>query len=690
MTNTNRTHQFLSVLAAMLLVQAARAEQQPVKQLDPVVVSASRTEQRRFDAPAAIDSVPIDGFRTASPLVNLSELTGSVPGVIARNRENFAQDLQISIRGFGTRSTFGVRGVRILIDGIPATMPDGQGQISTASLSSAQRVEFLRGPLAQLYGNAAGGVLQVFTQDPPSAPFARLSTGAGSDGQRQIGASVGGGTENLGGVLDVSRFSTDGYRDHSAAKRTHLNAKVVAKPSSSTTVTGIVNGLRQPGTQDPLGLTRADFESNPRQATRNAYIFDTRKSVEQWQAGVVLDHELSPSDSLNGRVYGGTRKINQTLAFSGGDPGRSGGVVDLDRGYGGFGLNWTRKTSANGLPLVWTVGVEADRMKERRRGFVNNNGVSGATRRDEDNVASNRDVFGQLDWTLAPAWRAIAGFRSSEVRFSVDDNHINANSPDDSGSVRFRNTSPVAGLVWHAGDDVNIYTNLGRGFETPTLAESAYRRGGTGPNFALRPSTNTQAEIGMKIRRGRHNIDLALFDARSKDEIVLQSNIGGRAIYQNVDQVQRRGAEASWQANWGAVASRVAYTWLDARFRQSFSNGAAVIAAGNRLPGVPMHSLFTDIEYRPAAPMSLGVEMRAEGKSYVNDVNSDAASGYTVFNVRAGYEFKAGPAAWHLFGRIDNLFDRRHAGSVIVNEGNDRFFEPAAGRRIFVGLRSMF
>lgn len=690
MTNHHLQRDACIAFITMLAAHAACAQQAPIRQLDPVVVSASRTEQRQFDSPAAIDSIPIDGFRTASPLINLSELTGPVPGVIVRNRENFAQDLQISVRGFGTRSTFGVRGVRILIDGIPATMPDGQGQVSTASLSSAKRVEFLRGPLAQLYGNAAGGVMQVFTQDPPDVPFARLSAGAGSDGQRQFGASIGGGTATLGGVLDVSRYSTDGYRDHSAAERTQLNAKVVVKPSSVTTVTGIVNGFRQPGTQDPLGLTRADFEANPRQAIPAAYTFDTRKSAEQWQTGMVVDHQLSPSDTLNARIYGGTRKINQTLAFSGAAANSSGGVVDLDRNYGGLGLNWTHKTRANGLPLAWTVGIEADRMKERRRGFVNNNGISGATRRDEDDVARNMDVFGQVDWTFAPAWRAIAGFRASEVRFSVDDNHVTAASPDDSGAVRFWNTSPVAGLVWHANDDVNIYANLGRGFETPTLAESAYRSGGTGPNFSLRESTNTQAEIGMKMRRGRHNIDLAVFDARSKDEIVLQSNIGGRSIYQNADRVHRRGAEASWQANWGSVTSRVAYTWLDARFRQGFTSGTSSIAAGNRLPGTPMHSLFTDLEYRPVAPLALGVEMRAEGKSYVNDLNSDAASGYAVVNLRAGYEFKAGPAKWHLFGRIDNLLDRQYAGSVIVNDGNGRFFEPAAGRRFFVGLRSMF
>lgn len=207
-----------AILAAgAMALPMAHAQQEPIRQLEPVVVSASRSEQRRFDAPAAIDAVRVDAFRAASPLVNLSELLSAVPGLQIRERQNYAQDLQISIRGFGTRSTFGVRGVRILIDGIPATMPDGQGQASTASLASAQRIEVLRGPMAQLYGNAAGGVLQVFTKDPPTAPFGAVSAGAGTYGQWQIGAAAGGGTDTLGAVLDVSHYSTGGYRDHSDA-----------------------------------------------------------------------------------------------------------------------------------------------------------------------------------------------------------------------------------------------------------------------------------------------------------------------------------------------------------------------------------------------------------------------------------------------------------------------------------------
>jgi len=693
MRKPNRPAFLLSIASGtVLFTLAADVGAQQEKQLDPVVVSPSRSEQKRFDAAVSVDAVTIDPFRTASPMVNMSELLSSVPGIQLRERQNYAQDLQLSVRGFGTRSTFGVRGVRILIDGIPATMPDGQGQAATATLTSARSIEILRGPVAQLYGNAAGGVVQVFTSDPPLAPqspTASMSLGVGGDGQRQTGFTVAGGGSELGGLLDVSHFETAGYRDHSAAERTQINGKVLWRPSRDTRVTGIVNVFRQPLAEDPLGLTRAQFEQNPRQVVAAALAFNTRKSVDQEQAGLVVEHKFDRGDTLNARVYAGTRQVNQSLAFSGAAPTSSGGVVDLDNHYHGVGLSWTHATKVNGMPLNWTVGMEADDLGQTRRGFVNNNGSSGALRRDERDGASNVDLFGQVDWTFAPQWKATAGLRTSRVRLSVDDRYVTTASPDDSGSVRYHHTSPVLGLVWYASDSLNIYGNLGSGFETPTLAESAYRAGATGPNLGLQPSRSLQGEVGMKWRSGTQSMDLAIFDARSRDEIVPQTTENGRSIFQNVDKVERRGIEASWRNQVGRFSTQVAYTLLDARFREVFLTGQnTLVAAGNRLPGAPMHSLFTQLEYRPLPGLSTAFQMRLESKAYVDDLNTDAAPGYAVFNLRVGQEFHAGPAKWYLYGRLDNVFDKQYAGSVIVNDGNDRFFESAAGRRIFIGLRA--
>lgn len=683
----------ISANSLLMLCNEAIAQQE--KQLDPVVVSANRMEQKRFDAAASIDAIEVDPQRTPSPLVNMSELLSTAPGIQIRERQNYAQDLQLSVRGFGTRSTFGVRGVRILIDGIPATMPDGQGQAATATLQSARRIEVLRGPLAQLYGNAAGGVVQVFTAEPPLSSLspqestASASLGAGSYGQRQAGFTLARGGSEFGGLLDVSHYRTDGYRDHSAAERTQLNGKLKWRPSSSTTVTGVVNLFDQPLSQDPLGLTHAQFEQNPRQVAPVALSFDTRKTIEQRQAGIVIEHKIDSSNTLNARAYTGVRKVMQTLSFSGSAANSAGGVVDLDNDFYGVGLNWMHATKLNGQPLNWTVGIEADELEQLRRGFVNNNGTAGALRRDEIDAARNLDVFGQVDWMFAPRWKGTAGVRASRVRFSVDDRHVTAASPNDSGSVEYHNTSPVLGLVWFANEELNVYGNLGRGFETPTINESAYRPGGTGSNLSLQPSRSLQGEVGIKWKRDAHTLDIALFNARSKDEIVPLATENGRSIFQNVDKVQRRGIEAGWRMQAGAFSTQLAYTLLDARFRERYTTGSgSVVAAGNRLPGAPMHSLFAQVEYRAAPGLTTAIEMRTESKAYADDLNSDAAPGYAVFNLRAGQEFRTGATKWYLFGRFDNVFDRNYAGSVIVNDGNRRFFEPAAGRRLFVGLRA--
>ncbi|MBP0632602.1 TonB-dependent receptor [Cupriavidus sp. AcVe19-1a] len=700
----------LALAALVLTCGGVRAADPPdsavaagtAETLPDIVVTATRSEQRRFDAPAAVDSVPVDPLRSATPLVNLSEVLAGVPGVAVRDRQNYSQDLQLAVRGFGTRSTFGVRGVRLYVDGIPATMPDGQGQASTADLANAGRVEVLSGPFAQMYGNASGGVVQVFTPDPPKDGFtARASTGFGSDGQWQAGVALAGGNERLGGSLDAWTYQTDGYRDHSAARRYQLNARVVAQPASGTRVIGQFNYFNQPLAQDPLGLTRAQADANPRQAVPAATQFDTGKNVEQAQAGVVVEHQLSDIDSLTGRLYGGTRNLYQRLGFSGAAPTSSGGIVDLDRIYGGGALSWSRRTTANGLPLLWTAGVEANGMRDGRNGYVNQDGSQGALRRDETNTATDLGAFAQADWTFHPDWQVVGGVRASRVRLGIDDQFITAASPDDSGTATYSNVSPVLGLVWHALDSLNVYANLGRGFETPTLTEVAYGPGGVGSNLGLRASTSRQGEIGIKWQADGQRLEAALFDADSHDEVVPQSNNAGRTVYQNVNGVRRRGFELGWrggflgqvgtpgQGGGSRIEAGLAYTWLDAYFGDAFINAQGqTVAAGNRLPGTARHSVSADLAWRPLAPLTLGAEMRVDSRVYADDLNTQAAPGYAVFNLRAGYEFRLGPTRVYLFGRIDNVTDRRYIGSVIVNEANGRYFEPAPGRRFFIGLRA--
>ncbi|MFN7086450.1 MAG: TonB-dependent receptor family protein [Burkholderiales bacterium] len=667
------------------------AQQQPATPpaLPEVTVSATRVEHDSFDLPVAIDSVERRAIREDHPLVNLSEPLGRVPGIVVQNRQNYAQDLQISSRGFGARASFGVRGLRLIADGIPATMPDGQGQAASFNLSSAQRIEVLRGPFSSLYGNAAGGVIQIFTADGPPEPEFSASFAAGSYGTTRLGAQFGGTRGALNYLIDASRFETDGYRDHGTARRDHLNAKF-KMPLAAGTLTLVVNALDQPDTQDPLGLTAAQFARNPRQADAAATTFNTRKSVAQNQAGLIYDLALSSHDRLQARLYLGERQVTQFLGFQGSAALSAGGVVDLDRGYGGAALRWTREVTLAAAPLMFSIGFDHDRMAERRKGYVNNFGIAGALKRNEDDTVASTDLYAQAEWQFAPRWNLLAGLRHSRISFDSRDYFIAAGNPDDSGAVGYTRTTPVAGLVFRLTPAINLYANLGKGFETPTFAELAYRPGGaSGLNFALQPADSLHRELGVKMLIGpASRLNAALYRIDVSDEIVVNSSSGGRTDFKNAAQTRREGLELAWQSRFARrFEALVSWTVLDARFTRAFASGASTVAAGNKLPGVPPSSLYGELVWRhPASGFHAGVEAKRNGKVYVDDLNNEAAAAYTVWNLRAGFEQRG--KNWRLsqFVRVDNVSDRRYAGSVIVAESNSRFYEPAPGRNWLAGI----
>lgn len=670
--------------------------QQEERALAPVTVTVNRgVAQSSFDTPASVDVIEGSVLRNGQLQVNLSETLARVPGLVAQNRQNYAQDLQISSRGFGARSTFGVRGIRLYLDGIPASGPDGQGQVSHFDLASAARLEVLRGPFSALYGNSSGGVISLFTADGGPETMAEFSSAAGSDGVRRQGVRLSGAQGKLQYHLGTSTFRTDGWREHSAAERTTFNGKVRSSITDDTRVTFVLNSVDMPGVQDSLGLSRAEWQANPRRATPAALQFNTRKSVDQQQGGLVLEHRIDASRSLQLTVYRGERATQQFQAIPvavQAPPTHPGGVIDLSRRYQGLDARWIQKSRWLDKPVTLIAGVSADEVREDRIGFQNFRGtalgVVGALRRDEANRARNVDQYLQADWALAERWSVSAGARHSTVTLRSRDRYIVPGNGDDSGAVRYGATTPVLGLVFHATDALNLYGAFGQGFETPTLNEISYRAGGLpGPNFGLREARSRQWEAGAKARLGdAWRLNAALFRARTTDEIGVLSNTGGRSVFQNVGATRREGAEAVLSGRWGAGWSlHLAGTLLDARY------GAGSAFAGNRIPGVPRTSLYAELgwEHRPWG-LQTALEWRRVGAIAVDDANSDAAPAARTLNLRASLTQAMGRWTFSEFVRVDNLADRGYAGSVIVNEGNRRFFEPAPGRTWTAGLSAAY
>lgn len=662
--------------------------------LEPVVVTATRTEAAPFDVPASINRIDGEALRAGRAQVNISEGLGAVPGLLARDRQNYAQDVQISVRGFGARASFGIRGVRVYVDDIPATLPDGQGQITNVEIGTVGRIEVLRGPFSALYGNSSGGVISIYSETPVGPPRVDAGISFGSDGLHRVAASASGTAGAIGYTLGASHFETDGYRQHSRTERRLGNARLNFKLGTDTQLTLVLNSVELPEAQDPLGLTRAQWAADPRGVDPGALSFDTRKTMKQAQGGLVLEHGINAANTLRLMAYQGHRTTTQFQSIPVATQGSAlhpGGVIDLTRDYQGADIRWRWKSTTASV----VAGVAADELRERRVGYQNfigtQLGVQGALRRDESNRVSNADPYLQAEWRPTPAWLLNAGVRRSKVNFKSTDAYVTGTNPDDSGAARYSATLPVLGVSYAASERLRLYATAGRGFETPTLNELAYRASGaTGLNFGLQASLSRSVEAGVKARPwDGAELTLALFQTGTTDEIVTQTNLGGRATFQNAGATRRRGLEAGGQFQLApTLQAQFAATWLDARYRDGFLTCTATpcaaansqVAADNRIPGIARTSAYAALTWQPAGGWRTGLEARALSKVFVNDLNNDAAPGYATLAAHVGYQLSLG--AWDLGAllRVDNLNARRYAGSVIVNDGNGRFFEPAPGR----------
>lgn len=664
--------------------------------LEPVTVTATRREASVFGTPAAVS---VRSAPAAAPGLNLSEWLGDVPGLLVRDRQNYAQDTQVSIRGFGTRASFGIRGLRVLIDGIPATQPDGQSQLSHANLASAERVEVLRGPFSALYGNSSGGVIQVFSGDGGEPGEATVGAGGSDAGDWRLSAGLRSQWRGAGVVAGLSHLRVDGFRPHSAAERTSLNARLHWPSERGEGGALVFNHLDAPDAQDPLGLDRAQFNADPGQTTPQALAFDTRKSVRQSQLGGNYSWRWDAA-ALRAMAYGGQREVEQFLAipvFVQGNPLQSGGVVDLGSDYFGGELRLEGESGAGARRLQWTLGVGWEGLVQQRRGYENfvgsRLGVRGALRRDERNEVASFDQFAQADWRFADDWSLLAGLRHSRVRFASKDRYVNTGNPDDSGAAGFERWTPVLALQWRAGPTLNLHASAGSGFETPTLVELAYRPdGGSGLNLDLRPARSRNVELGMKWRpRPGWRADVALFRADTRDELVVATNAGGRASFANAARTRRQGIELEVAAPLGeSMSLQLAWTGLDATLRQDYlaCSGAPCfvpnqrVTRGTRLAGVPRSQGRLRWEgwrgdWRGFA------DLRGVSGVTVNDVGSERAPGHALLDL--GTTWSATPRV-EAFLRLDNVLDRRHVGSVITNDGNGRYYEPGAPRTLWLGL----
>ncbi|MCI4448269.1 TonB-dependent receptor [Klebsiella variicola] len=687
-------HAALPALLLPLIAAAQTADEQTM------VVTAAPTTVSELDTPAAVSVVNGDEMRQAAPRVNLSESLSAVPGLQVQNRQNYAQDLQLSIRGFGSRSTYGVRGLRIYVDGIPATMPDGQGQTSNIDIGSVDTIEVLRGPFSALYGNSSGGVINVTSQTGTQPPTVEASSYYGSFGTWHYGmkatGAVGDGSHagDVDYTVSTNRFTTHGYRDHSGARKNLANARLGVRINDVSKLTLLLNSVDIKA-NDAGGLTADEWRDNPRQSPRGDQ-YNTRKNTRQTQAGLRYERQLSAQDDLSVMMYAGERETTQFQSIPRAPqlkPSHAGGVIDLTRHYQGIDTRLTHRGELL-VPVTLTAGLDYENMSERRKGYENfvmvngapQYGEQGALRRNERNLMWNVDPYLQTQWQLTDKLSLDAGVRYSSVWFDSNDYYITPGNGDDSGDASYHKWLPAGSLKYALTDAWNVYLSAGRGFETPTINELSYRSDNqSGLNFGLKPSTNDTVEIGSKTRLGNGLLTAALFQTNTDNEIVVDSSSGGRTSYKNAGKTRRQGMELGLDQQFGeSWRLKAAWTWLDATYRTNVCDDAS--CNGNRIPGIARNMGYASFGYQLEQGWYAGSDIRYMSDIMANDENTAKAPSWTVVGLTTGYKWSYGRMDMDLFGRVDNLFDREYVGSVIVNESNGRYYEPAPGRNYGIGL----
>ncbi|WP_220525842.1 TonB-dependent receptor family protein [Acinetobacter baumannii] len=671
-----------------------------VAKLPTLHVEATRTDTGYLQTPASVFRIEAPQVDSSSQ-VNLTEVVKGIPSLQIRNRENYAQDLQLSMRGFGARSTFGVRGIRLYVDGIPATMPDGQGQTSNIDLSSLDHVEVLTGPFSSLYGNSSGGTILTSTKEGQGKDSIELSYSGGSHDKSRAGLVLQGGAKGANEpsyIISSSYFDTDGYREHSGAEKVLNNAKLSWNLDDGSKINWVTNYVKIHA-DDPQGLTHDQWNANPKQQVPFLKQFNVRKDIEQTQTGVTWSKPINDKNELYAMAYLGNRQVTQYQSIPKSTQDASinhaGGVIDFERNYYGADFRWTGKELLPNTTL--SVGVALDAMDEDRKGFESFNlvngqpsyGVKGNLRRDEDNTLWNIDPYLQASWQFLPTWRLDTGVRYSNVHYKSEDNYFS--NGDDSGKTDYDKVLPSVALSWQILPELMAYVSYAKGFETPTFTEMAYRPDGqSGFNFDLTASTSDTYETGLKSQNQLGDFTLAVFQTKTKDDIVSAGNSNGRSTFRNADKTLREGVEFAWNKKlWRDLIATASYSYLDATFDADIPalGNIAQISSGNAIPGIAKNQAYASLAWQPSHGLYGGVDVQYMDKVYVNDTNSDAAPSYSVTSANVGYAWVMGDWKVNSFARVDNLFDKKYAGSVIVNDGNSRYFEPADGRNWSAGLR---
>lgn len=644
--------------------------------LAPVRVTVLRTPFDVTHAPLDVAAAGPRDVAVARPGFSLDEALGNLGGVQVDNRYNFALGERISIRGMGARSQFGVRGVRVIVDGIPATLPDGQTALNNVDLGSIGGAEVIRGPAAALYGNASGGVISLRSAPAPSQSFApTIRMLRGSDGLARVQGGVGGSRGAGTYTVNADRLDYDGYRAYNDARNAHLNAAGTWDWERAS-VRVVANGV-QYAAHNPGALTDSAAHASPRAAFPNNVRQHTGERGKQNQAGITSRMRLGDGElQLSGYALRGA--LNNPI------PPR---IIGIHRAVAGVRAAYALAVGSAEHGATTIIGGETDVQRDDRRNWVNVTGTPGALTLDQRERVSNASPFAQVSATLGPA-SLLAGLRYDAFRFAASDHLVTSTNPDDSGVRRMSATSPSLGATYELWPLLTLYANVATAFQTPTTTELANQETGAGGfNPALQPERTHSREIGARGTRGIVSYTLALYDMRVDDELIPFEvpSTPGRQFFRNAGTARHRGAEGDVTVIVAPeVRVRASYGVTDARFVSYTVPSGTKTAdyAGNRVPGIAPRSGGLSLQLGDPSSHFVAIEERAQSFIPVDDANTAQSAGYAVTNLRG--ELRHGVMS--LFGGIGNLFGARYNASVTINAAASRYYEPAPGRTVYLGV----
>lgn len=673
--------------AAWLLISAVAIGDTESVRPDPIRVTATRSELLATEVPAATTVLTAEEIQRGRTLLGLDEALNAVPGVFVQNRGNFAQDERISIRGFGARASFGIRGVAVIVDGIPQTLPDGQAQVDSIDLGAVERIEVLRGPASALYGNAAGGVIRITTQRGPIPAEAGVRQTVGAFGLVRTQLSGGGRWRDSDFYLSANRLKQDGFRAHSAVEQYQLGGKWRWQPGPDTHVVAVANLFDSPTAQDPGGVTKTQARADP-DAARDANVaFDAGESVDQQKLGLSVEHGFGGATEQRIHLAGFylARDFDNRLPFT------DGGQVDFNRDFAGADFRYQLDGSLAGYDHRLTAGVDHRRQNDDRRRFDNLEGIRGDRVLEQRERVTSTGIYLQQRLELDADWALTAGVRWDRVELDVDDSLL-ANG-DDSGRRVWEEISPGAGLTWNPAAELNAYANVGTAFQTPTTTELANPQNpgsGGGFNRELEPQTARNYEIGLRGQFGdRLRYEAAAFRTRIDDAItsfeVPDFSGSGRDFFRNAGRSTRKGIELMLVARpLDEFSARLSYAYSDFTFDRFTTPDGDF--SGNRLPGVPEHKLDLRLGYENDHGVFVETELLAVSDFFADNANSVENDGYARVDLRAGRTWTS--PLWRVRGfvGINNILDARYNENVRVNAFGGRFFEPAPGRHAYLGF----